>query len=65
MVLLNQSSKFQELKLKKLFEILNSENIKELIKEHKNLEKNLMISEKRDVELLVEKFNFFKALKET
>ena len=63
LVLLNQSSKFQELKLKKLFEILNSENIKELIKEHKNLEKNLMISEKRDVELLVEKFNFFKLLK--
>ena len=63
LLLLNQSSKFQELKLKKIYEILNSKKINELIEKHNDIEKTLMISEKRDVELLVKKYNFFKLLK--
>jgi len=62
-LLLNQSSKFQELKLKKLFEILNSKIILDVIDEHKKIENDLIISEKRDVEFLVKNFDFFGLIK--
>lgn len=63
LLLLNQSSKFQELKLKKLYQVLNSEIIEDLIDEHKKIEKTLSISETRDVEFLIENFNFVGLIK--
>ena len=62
-LLLNKSSKFQQLKLQKLNDILNSNIINELINNHKILEKKLVISEKRDVEVLIENFNFLNLIK--
>ncbi len=61
--LLNKSSEFQHLKLEKLNKILDTNVVEKLISEHNDIEDNLMISEKRDIDFWVENFNLFKLVK--
>ena len=61
--LLNQSSEFQHLKLNKLYEVLDSKIIHNLINKHKSIEQKIMTSEKRDVETLTKNFNILNLLR--
>ncbi len=62
-LLLNLSSIFNHKKLFNIYETLNSNIIKDTISDYKKIQNKLMISEKRDVDVLIEDFNIIQLFK--
>lgn len=62
-LLLNLSSIFNHKKLSYIYEVLDSNKVKDTILDYKKIQKKVLISEKRDVDALIENFNIIKLLK--
>ncbi len=59
LLLLNQSSIFQQKKLSEIYKILKLKLIEQTINQQKDLEKLIQVSEKRDIEFLLKNFSIF------
>ena len=63
LLLLNQSSIFQQKKFSEIYKILKLKLIEQTIDQQKDLEKLIQVSEKRDVEFLLKNFSIFQTKK--
>ena len=62
-LLLNLSSIFNHKKLSNIYEVLNSNTLKDSILDYKKIQKKVLISEKRDVDALINNFSIIQLLK--